>query len=41
MIPVFIGYISFGFNMYNLNTADVFLHDALSTSDFIKHLMIA
>ena len=35
MIPVFIGYISVGLNIYNLNSADVFLDEALNTSEYI------
>ena len=35
MIPVFIGCISVRLNIYNLNIADVFLDDALNTSDYI------
>ena len=35
MIPLIIGYISVGLNIYNLNIADVFLDDAFSTSDYI------
>jgi len=35
MIRVIIGYISVGLNIYNLNIADVFLDDALNTSDYI------